>query len=261
MPFNNAIMFAGIPIYQLTDSGGDGVYNVENEVFSKFGVNTVGGSLVLLTVSGDRKAVHIAGLAIDATGLDSDAKLIITLSTIDINARGGDGGDGGESFWVFESETNEWFGTSFAGEDGESGGNAISLGCKTTIKGTGTIRSGKGGGGGGGSYDNSSSTPFQGGSGGGGGAPFGDKGLLGIGNQSDGNDGTDATETSKGVGGAAVNNGGAGGNGGENGTAAQAGSNATSNGGSAGSDGDTVVKNGFTLTKLGSVTYEGDEGI
>lgn len=260
MPFNNAIMLSGVPIYQLTDAGGTGIYNVESEVLSAFGVNTIGGSLVLLTVTGDRIAPSNVSLAIDATDLDSNAQLIITLDSSDIDADGGDAGEGGESTWFFESEGQEWIGSTSVGEDGEDGGNAISLGCNTTIKGTGTIRSGKGGGGGGGAYDNSSSPPFQGGSGGGGGAPFGLKGLLGTGIDSDGNDGTDATETAKGVGGSAVNNGGAGGNGGENGTAAQAGSNATSNGGSAGSDGDTVVKNGFTLTKLGSVTYEGNEG-
>lgn len=259
MPFNNAMMLGGRRTFILTDTGGTGVYNVENQVSSVYGLNTTGGDLILLEVTGDRNASSVTGLAIDATGLHASAVLIITLTSADVNSVGGKGGNGGSANWSFEGEIGEWAGNNTPGAPGQTGGDAISLGCNTTTKGTGTIRSGKGGGGGGGAFGTSSGPPFDGGSGAGGGAPNGVKGNKGTGNTNNGNDGTAATETVKGDGGAAVGSAGAGGDGGHDGLAASAGETKSSAGGIAGTDGSTVVKNGKTLTKLGSVTYEGNE--
>ena len=249
MPFSSGMLIPGRPVYQLTDTGGEGVYNVEAKLLAQYGVASAAWFLIIVVVTGERKASTTSGLAIDGSGLHPNANLVIDLQSANVNGRGGDGGRGGDLTDVPPITPL----VIIPPGDGGDGGDAISLGCDTTIKGTGVIRCGFGGGSGG------AASQQAGGGGGGGGAPYGLLGGRGRAihitfGTNYGNDGNNATEDTAGAGGVAVATATEGGDGGDDGGAAEA------KEANAGTAGYTVAKNGFTLTKTGSVTYEGSEG-
>lgn len=264
MPFNNAIILGSRTVFALTDTGGTGEYDIESQIVSQYGTGSFPGSLVLLTLTGKRQASSTAALAIDATGLDPEAELTIDIGGNNVHAKGGAGGQGGNVGSINIPPVSIFANNGGIGKDG---GDAISLGCNTTITGTGFIRGGFGGGGGGASEgDLSGPYELRPGSGGGGGAPEGSGGAAGSVTFNDpggpvvnGSAGANAVGGAGGAGGTANKDGG---DGGDNAGAAEAGENSAisgKTGGAAGNDGFTVVKNGFTLTKLGSVIYQGNE--
>jgi len=227
-------------------------YPVEAQVAAQFPLlaPTQAGDQIQLTLGGvDFVSQHLSGYAIDADGLHDDALFTITMVTgCLLSGRGGPGGRGGDG--------DEFGGT--VGQNGFLGGTALRMGCKTHIAGTGDVSLGYGGGGGGGGSYNPGPQIGTGGSGGGGGVPLGDAGSFGIGSDANGNVGTAATISAKGVGGAAVIFGAAGGDGGELGTAPTNGEVGDTGGGVAGGAGDAIDTQGFTLTSAAGITITGD---
>jgi hypothetical protein len=245
MAFNSGVLLGGSNVVTLTYAGGDTTYNVESELFAAFGIASSPNVSVLLNITGDILMSDVNLLGIDANDMHSGALLIIDLQTVDINARGGNGGAGGAAISGVPSN----------GLPGQTGGSAIRLGCDTTIRGTGTIRAGFGGGGGGaGDF----TVINIGGGGGGGGAPFGLGGAGGSADDVPGDSGNDATVDTAGA--AKVTGSPDGGAGGDTIGNAEAGEDSSSRtGGIAGGVGFTVIQQGFTLSKEGSVVYEGSE--
>ena len=245
----------------ITSEDLDFSYDVEAQVISKFGISgTIAGDNIILNIAAIKLVTgSVSGL--DASDLHDNAIFTINIvAGTKILGGGGNGGEGGDSF--FDQEPPNLGNSAQAGTDGGSGLTPIRLGCVTFIKGAaGNIELGYGaGGGGGGDYG----PPAGGGGGGGGGAPLGTfrgkGGGAGTGENgapSSGTAGNDATETTKGIGGAGSEDAGAGGNGAESGTAAQVGVNGNAPGGSAGSNGGAIDKQGFDLTVDGGITVIG----
>ncbi len=244
--FNQAMLTTGGIILELTYAGGTSTYVIESQLIATHGVGSGPGVTILLNVTGEASILSITEFAIDGNSLDDDAILIMTLSA-DIKALGGNGGKGGNA------SPPPPLVSANAGAGAQNGGSAIRLGCDTTIKGSGTIRGGYGGGGGGAGHATGSGIA---GSGGGGGAPDGTGGAAGSG-PSAGGAGDNATASVGGAGGTTNHDGGQGASDGVASTAGE--TSPTHAGGAAGSNGFTVAKQGFTLTKEGSVVYVGSE--
>lgn len=262
--FNQVLAMGDRPTYQLTDVGGEGTYDVEDDLVATHGVNSIAGYLILLTISGERKAASTSGYAVDCAGLHDDAEIVINIGAAgEINAIGGAGGIGGGGDIYVDDPfgSPQTFSTVNAGTAGKDGGDALNMGCKTTIKGSGIIRGGNGGGGGGTPIVSIGNNAVDGGGGGGGGTPYGLGGVVKIctntapgGTADAGTAGTNATKTAKGTGGVGSFPGTPGGNGGEFGSAP-----VQSFPQAPGVNGNAIIKNGHELVKIGSVTYEGNE--
>lgn len=250
---------AGTRFFPLTITAEDliSTYDVEAEVLAQYGVNTGVGDTIKLTVSAvDVVAASTGAYAIDADGLNNLAMLeIIFIVGSMVAGRGGSGGAGGLGDWDAEPPATD---LSLPGSAGAFGGNAIRLGCPTTLSGEGLISAGHGAGGGGGGGSAGFGTRFGGG-GGGGGAPLGQGGVGGPGGSAPGIGGTTALVTVKGDGGLAGGaQAGDGGDGGDSSPSpAQAGLFGTKIGGAAGADGIALVTQGFSHVADPGVIIEG----
>lgn len=231
------------------------------DVYESNGI-VVGGFKSLPSSSETKKVYHVIrrkiGNGLSSGSWDGNTVLLafIITGSGSIYGKGGNGGQGANL------DDN--------GDDGQSGGNALTVTYNSTVfVEQGGILAGGGGGGGGGGYQYNGGPDARGaGQGGGGGAgyPAGLGGGGGFvnnggrnGNVCQGNKGNDGTLTTGGTGGPVTcnltggNNGGKGGNGGDLGKDGEKGQNKSNGtGGNGGSAGKSVAHPGYTLTLFNS---------